>query len=231
MRAHYLQHVPFEGLGSIEPWLLAVGYDIGHTRFFETVQLPEPDTIDLLIVMGGPMSVNDEADFPWLALEKSFIRQTVTAGKPVLGICLGAQLIASAMGARVYPNPVKEIGWLPIQAEATSGEDKFQFPTEVEVFHWHGDTFDLPTGAVRLAASEACTNQAFQLGSSVLGLQFHLETTLESAQAIVAHCRAELQPAPYVQSETDILAVAPEQYQVINDLMGEVLTFLTRNRN
>ena len=231
MRAHYLQHVPFEGLGSIEPWLLAVGYDIGHTRFFETVQLPEPDTIDLLIVMGGPMSVNDEADFPWLALEKSFIRQTVTAGKPVLGICLGAQLIASAMGARVYPNPVKEIGWLPIQAEATSGEDKFQFPTEVEVFHWHGDTFELPAGAVRLAASEACTNQAFQLGSSVLGLQFHLETTLESAQAIVAHCRAELQPAPYVQSETDILAAAPEQYQVINDLMGEVLTFLTRNRN
>ena len=231
MRAHYLQHVPFEGLGSIEPWLLAVGYDIGHTRFFETVQLPEPDTIDLLIVMGGPMSVNDEADFPWLALEKSFIRQTVTAGKPVLGICLGAQLIASAMGARVYPNPVKEIGWLPIQAEATSGEDKFQFPTEVEVFHWHGDTFELPAGAVRLAASEACTNQAFQLGSSVLGLQFHLETTIESARAIVAHCRAELQPAPYVQSETDILAVTPEKYQVINDLMGEVLTFLTRNRN
>ena len=231
MRAHYLQHVPFEGLGSIEPWLLAAGYDIGHTRFFEMVQLPEPDTIDLLIVMGGPMSVNDDADFPWLALEKSFIRQVVTAGKPVLGICLGAQLIASAMGARVYPNPVKEIGWLPIQAEATSGEDKFQLPTEVEVFHWHGDTFELPAGAVRLAASEACTNQAFQLGSSVLGLQFHLETTLESAQAIVAHCRAELQPAPYVQSETDILAVAPEQYQVINDLMGEVLTFLTRNRN
>lgn len=230
MRAHYLQHVSFEGLGSIEPWLLAAGYDISHTRFFEVAPLPQLDAFDLLIVMGGPMSVNDEADFPWLRLEKSFIRQAVTAGKPVLGICLGAQLIASAMGARVYPNPVKEIGWLPIQGIAPESGDTFQFPATAEVFHWHGDTFDLPPGAVRLASSEVCVNQAFQLGSAVLGLQFHLETTSESAQAMVANCQSELQPDRYVQSETAILAVALEQYRVINDLMSEVLTFLTRAR-
>ncbi|RJQ81293.1 MAG: amidotransferase [Desulfobacteraceae bacterium] len=229
MRAHYFQHVPFEGLGSIEPWLAAAGFEITSTRFFESAVLPDLNEIDLLVVMGGPMSVNDEAELPWLVQEKRFIHQAIEAGRPVLGICLGAQLIASAMGAGVYRNPVKEIGWLPIQGLAANDTAVFSFPATEKVFHWHGETFDLPAGAVRLAKSAGCENQAFQLGRSVIGLQFHLETTPESAREIVANCRAELIPAKYVQTEEEILSARPEWYQSINQLMGNVLSFLLRN--
>jgi GMP synthase-like glutamine amidotransferase len=104
MRAHYLQHVPFEGLGSIESWLKAAGYAITQTRWYEPADLPAPEELDLLVVMGGPMSVNDEAAYPWLVEEKRFIRRVIEAGRSVLGVCPGAQLIASSLGARVYPN-------------------------------------------------------------------------------------------------------------------------------
>jgi len=226
MRTHYLQHVPFEGLGSIEPWLRAAGDVISHTPLFESARLPHPDEVDLLVVMGGPMSVNDEAEFPWLAQEKRFVRNCIEAGKPVLGVCLGAQLIASAMGARVQRNRVKEIGWFAVQAVPGIDASCFRFPPSLEVFHWHGETFDLPPGAVRIATSPGCENQAFQLGRSVIGLQFHLETTPEAARAIVSHCRAELLPAQYVQSETDILGAAAEKYRAINELMAELLAYL-----
>ncbi|MBU0964972.1 MAG: gamma-glutamyl-gamma-aminobutyrate hydrolase family protein, partial [Proteobacteria bacterium] len=156
MRAHYFQHVPFEGLGSIALWLAAAGFEITSTRFFASAELPDLNMIDLLVVMGGPMSVNDEAELPWLVLEKRFIREAIEAGKPVLGICLGAQLIASALGARIYPNPVKEIGWLPIQGISANDSAVFRFPETEKVFHWHGETFDLPAGAIRLAKSEGC---------------------------------------------------------------------------
>ena len=136
MRAHYLQHVPYEGLGSIEPWLRTAGDKITNTRFFESASLPNLNEFNLLVVMGGPMSVNDEVDFPWLVAEKQFIRIAIEAGKAVLGICLGAQLIASAMGAKVYRNPVKEIGWFPIKGVSPSVESAFHFPTSEEVFHW-----------------------------------------------------------------------------------------------
>jgi GMP synthase-like glutamine amidotransferase len=226
MRAHYLQHVPFEGLGSIEPWLLAARYEISGTRFYEAADLPSPSDVDLLVVMGGPMSVNDEEQYPWLAEEKRFIRKCVQAGKPVLGICLGAQLVACAMGARVYRHRHKEIGWFPIQSVGPVGDGSFRFPSEVDVFHWHGDTFDLPPGAALVARSEACEHQAFQLGH-VIGLQFHLEITPDSVRQMVSHCRAELLPSDYVQPEATILGVAPEKYQLINKLLGEVLEFLT----
>jgi len=228
MRAHVLQHVPFEGLGSIGPWLRGAGYTLTETRFFESSVLPDPREPDLVVVMGGPMSVNDELAFPWLAPEKEFLRRVIEAGKAVLGVCLGAQLIACAKGARVYPNRVKEIGWFPVQGVAPFGDGVFRFPQAVEVFHWHGETFDLPAGAIRLAGSAACDNQAFQLGRAVIGLQFHLETTPASASEIVSHCRAELVPSDYVQSESVLLAAAPEKYRTINGLMGEVLAFLNR---
>lgn len=226
VRAHYFQHVPFEGLGCIEPWLRAAAYDITSTRFFETAELPDLNDIDLLVVMGGSMSVNDESLLPWLGQEKDFIRRAIQANKPVLGVCLGAQLIASAMGARVYPNREKEIGWFPVHAVPSSDSSVFRFPSSVEVFHWHGETFDLPHEAVRLARSDGCENQAFQIGRSVIGLQFHLETTPEAARDIVAHCRAELVASRYVQSETTILQVPPEKYQTINSIMADLLSFL-----
>lgn len=234
MRAHCLQHVAFEGLGNLDPWLKTAGFEVTVTRFFEGAGLPKAEDIDFLVVMGGPMSVNDEVEFPWLSAEKAFIRGAVQARTPVLGVCLGAQLIASAMGARVTPNPCKEIGWLPVQAVPPAGDRAFpvfRFPGEVEVFHWHGETFDLPAGAVLLASSAGCRNQAFQLGPSVIGLQFHLETTPETLRGLVANCRAELVPSRYVQPEAALLAAAPTKYRVIHGLMAEVLAFLLQRRN
>jgi len=231
MRAHYLQHVPYEGLGSIAPWLVEAGYEITRTAFFESPELPPVEAVDLLVVMGGPMSVNDEAENPWLREEKRFIRAAIEAGRPVLGVCLGAQLIASAMGAAVVLNPVKEIGWFPVEGVEPSDESCFRFPPSTDVFHWHGETFELPAGAVHLARSAGCENQAFQLGRSVIGLQFHLETTRESAYSMVSTSRDELVPGPYVQTEEAILDATPAQYAAINRLMGDVLSYLRRSRD
>ena len=128
MRAHYLQHVPFEALGSIESWLQNAGYEISCTQFFNSVELPEIADIHFLIVMGGPMSVNDEQKHPWLTTEKRFIKNTIEAGKPVLGICLGAQLIANSMGGEVFQNAEKEIGWFPVEAVKSKTHSVFPFP-------------------------------------------------------------------------------------------------------
>lgn len=229
MRVQCLTHVPFEGLGSIAPWLAAASHEIVHTRLYEQAPLPAPEQVDLLVVIGGPMSVHAEEAYPWLAAEKRFIREVVERGKPVLGICLGAQLIANALGAKVYRNPVKEIGWFPIRG-VPQEMPVFSFPPMATAFHWHGETFDLPPGAIRLAGSEACENQAFQLGNAVIGLQFHLETTPESARDLVAHCGNELVSGEYVQNAEEILAAGPERYHTIHQLMDRLLVYLTRHR-
>lgn len=228
MRVHVLQHVPFEGLGSISSWLQRRNASLTTTRFFDTHCLPDPGDFDVLIVLGGPMSVNDEHALPWLREEKRFVRASIQSGKRVLGICLGAQLMASALGARVYPGADKEIGWFPVHA-CGQRAGAFGFPSSTEVFHWHGETFDLPAGAVHLARSEACLHQAFQLGAHAIGLQFHLETTPESADAIITHCRHELVPARYVQSEQQLRSVPSDRYAGINGLMERVLAFITRD--
>lgn len=228
MRVHVLQHVPFEGLGSIEAWLAQRQARVTFTHFFEaSAQLPSLDGIDLLIALGGPMSVNDEAQLPWLRAEKRFVAEAIEGGKAVLGICLGSQLMASALGAAVYPGPDKEIGWFPLLAEpAVAGT--FAFPASRDVFHWHGETFDLPPGAVHLARSAGCRHQAFQIGRRAIGLQFHLETTPDSARAIIKHCGDELVPQRYIQAEDELLGVPADRYAGINALMSEVLDYLTQ---
>jgi GMP synthase-like glutamine amidotransferase len=228
MNVHVLQHVPFEGLGSIEYWLAARNATVGYTRFFESSDLPDVADLDLVVALGGPMSANDEATLPWITDEKRFISAAIHAGKAVLGICLGAQLIASALGSRVYPGQHKEIGWFDIESTSES-PDLFQFPKTATVFHWHGETFELPPRASRLARSAGCENQAFQIGSKVMGLQFHLETTPKSAEALIVHCRDELVGGIFIQSE-DELRNAPEAcYTDINLLMAEVLSYITRS--
>lgn len=234
MRAHYLQHVPFEGLGNMEEWLEQQGFSVTATKFYQPLdrdnRIPGLEEFDFLIIMGGPMSVNDEADLPWLVQEKTFIRAAISSGKPILGVCLGAQLIASSLGAKVYPNAAKEIGWWPVRGkEGNHLTVEFCFPDTLEVFHWHGETFDLPPGARLLASSKACVNQAFAIGDSVVGLQFHLETTPASARKLVENCRDELVAGPSIQTERQILATEQQKYDRIGELMTALLTALTRN--
>ena len=225
MRAHILQHVPFENCGCIAAWLARQNAAVSLTRFFADPQLPGIGGLDLVIAMGGPMSVNDEAELPWLAPERAFLREAMRRGVPVLGICLGAQLIASALGARVYPNQQREIGWFEL--ESIPGEPgDFRFPDRFTALHWHGETFDLPSGARRLAGSVACRNQAFQCGDRVIGLQFHLEATPDGLRQLVDNCRHELTRALFVQTEAAILSASPAAYPAANRLMADVLDYL-----
>jgi GMP synthase-like glutamine amidotransferase len=227
MNLHVLQHVRFEGLGSIERWLNKQKYRVTYTRFFESATLPRLDEVDLLIVLGGPMGVNDEDQLPWLRDEKRFLAEAIASGKSVLGICLGAQLIASALGARVRRARESEIGWFPIVGMPKI-DGAFCFPDQTEVFHWHGDTFDLPDQAMHLAKSVACENQAFQVGSRVIGLQFHLEVTPESIDAMVNSCGEGLHPQRFVQTREQLRAVSSSNYVEVNALMERVLKYLTR---
>lgn len=226
-RAHYFKHVPFEGLGAIEPWLEHAGYSISKTEFHADAALPEIDAIDLLIVMGGPMSVNDEERYPWLSSEMAFIRNYIAQSKPILGICLGAQLIAKAMGATVYKNPQREIGWFSVDPMPLSSAENFQFKTAFQAFHWHGETFDLPESAHWLASSAACLHQAFSIGTTAIGLQFHMETTPASAAALISHCSDELILETYVQSAEVIQSASENDYACIHSQLHTLLAYLT----
>ena len=230
MRIHYLQHVPFEGLGSIETWANTRGDAITVSRLYQDEALPALDAFDLLVVMGGPMSVNDEGEFPFLVKEKRCIADAIQAEKRVLGICLGAQLIAVALGAKVYRNAQKEIGWFPIELTEAGRNSRFlaHIPSGSEVFHWHGETFDLPNGAEWLAQSEACRRQAFSYRDHVIGLQFHFETTPESANQLIVNCGDELVAAPFIQSSERMMS-RPERFAAINRLMSGVLEELSKS--
>jgi GMP synthase (glutamine-hydrolysing) len=143
---------------------------------------------DLAIVLGGPIGVYERERYPWLESELSALRTRLKFNRPTLGICLGAQLIAAALGARVYPSGTKELGWAPLQLSAEGHESPLGLLGSHPVLHWHGDTFDLPQGASLLASTQACQNQAFALGERVLGLQFHLEADPERLeQWLVGH--------------------------------------------
>ncbi|MGF1643945.1 MAG: type 1 glutamine amidotransferase [Thiotrichales bacterium] len=224
MRVHYLQHVPFEGPAGIAAWAASRGYPLSATRLYAGEALPNPDDIDFLVIMGGPMGVHDELDYPWLRAEKQFVAAFVASGKPMLGVCLGAQLLATVLGASVTRNPRREIGWFDIERLPTAERSDLgrELPMRQCVFHWHGDTFSLPDGAVALYRSEACENQAFIWRERVLGLQFHIETTPESAAELVAHGRGELWLEPWVQGELEILR-ADAPYAAINDMLRDVL--------
>ncbi len=225
MRIQCLQHVPFEGPAAIGEWAQARGHRLELVPLYQGASPPPPAEFDWLLVMGGPMGVLDEQAFPWLIPEKAAIAAAIDADKGVIGVCLGAQLIASALGARVYRNPEKEIGWLPIEVTAEGAASRLFGPLapDIEVFQWHGDTFDLPAGAVHLARSTACEHQAFAFGEHVLALQFHLESTPATVAALVSHCADEIVPARYVQDAERMLAADPEDFERIRGALFGLL--------
>ena len=227
MNIHYLQHVPFEGLGSIEQWAIGKGHHLSVTRLYAGDHLPSLERFDMLIIMGGPMSVHDEFEHVWLKAEKWFVRQVIEEGKPVLGICLGAQIIAEVLGGTVGPGREKEIGWFPITLgpEFAASNLGQRFPGSMEVFHWHGETFSIPDGAQHIASSEVCENQGFIYNDRVIGLQFHLETTRISAEAIIDNSGHELVEGPYIQHADEMLG-SEMRFAEANRLMAVFLEHL-----
>jgi GMP synthase-like glutamine amidotransferase len=208
LRIQCFQHVAFEGLGCINDWCLNQGHRVAYTRFYQGDPLPGTGDYDVLIVMGGPMGVYDDERYPWLIAEKQAIKSAIDQNKRVLGICLGAQLIALVLGARVFQNSEKEIGWFEVMMTQGGREEDLMHGVEISlpVFHWHGDTFELPQQARHLFYSKVCTNQAFVYNNHVLGLQFHFEVTAESLKAMIEHGRHELIPGNYIQTEDQILS-------------------------
>ena len=210
MRIHFLQHATFEGPAYLETLARANGAALTGSHVYAGEKLPDAAGIDLLAVLGGPMGVHDEAEHPWLTGEKRFIGKVIDSGAAVVGVCLGAQLIAEVMGARVYRNPHREIGWFPVTSETGARTSRVgrSFPDEFMAFHWHGDTFELPAGAVHLVRSAACANQAFIAEDRILGLQFHLEVTPASIRILHENCRSDIDGSRFVQGVEEILNTA-----------------------
>ena len=221
MRLHVFQHVPHETPAAIGDWARERGHSMSFTHLYAGESLPSLEEFDLLAVMGGPMNIYQDRDYPWLKSERRFLEQAVAANKKMVGACLGSQLIADALGARVMQNPEIEIGWFPIRF---SNEARIRFPQLPETqlsLHWHGDTFELPPGAFRLAESEACANQGYWFDDRVLGLQFHPEITPE---ALESWCRIDPPPTGrYTQTPTQILAQPPERYSLSHQTLFTLL--------
>lgn len=207
MNLHYLQHVPFENPGIILEWAADGKHPVTCTKLYEAYTFPNLAEIDWLIIMGGPMNIYEEEKYPWLKEEKAFIKAAVQADKLIIGLCLGAQLIADVIGGSVIKNPWKEIGWFKVNlTKEAKNHSAFSFlPESPMVFEWHGDTFvNLPADTVLLAYNEACQNQAFAYGNRIFGFQFHLENTWEIIENLMNHCAEDMTEGKYIQTVEEI---------------------------
>lgn len=223
-RVHILQHVSFEGPGMIDPWLRRRQHEATLTRLHAGDRLPDVADFDWLIVMGGPMGVYDYCEHPWLRAEKELIAEAIGRGRVVLGICLGAQLIADALHAPVVPG-VTEIGWFPLAATEDALDNPFGrlLAGAGEVFHWHGDHCGVPEGAVHLMRSAACDVQAFSIADRVLALQCHLEMTPPVAAALCRESGRDLmRESPWIQRPDEILR-SEERFAAANRVMEKLL--------
>ena len=203
MRIHFIQHMHFEYPGTIADWANEKNYIISYTKIFEEAKFPSIDLFDILVIMGGVMGVYEEDKYAWMKAEKSFIKKSIEANKKVLGICLGAQFIAEALGAKVFPHTKKEIGWFEVE-KVLQHKLTDKLPQKFTTFHWHGDTFTLPENAIHLFKTNACEQQGFVYNNHVAGLQFHMEIKKDLLNNMTENERAELLKADYVQSEDEI---------------------------
>ncbi len=226
-RIHCFQHVPFETPARIAGWAGEHHYPLTTTHFYDNEIPPATDDYDMLVVMGGPMGIADTDRHPWLTAEMGALEAAFGAGKTVVGICLGAQMIAHVLGARVYKHDVREIGWFPVTLTEAAGRHPLMedAPESFTAFHWHGETFDLPAGSVHLARSEATPHQMFAHGPSIVGIQFHLEMTPGVITALAEHNADQLVDAPYVQSRDDVLA-ENTHLQAGHDILDSILSRL-----
>ena len=209
-KALVIRHTPYEGIAGFRAPVEAAGYVIDRIDVTDPA-FPDCDFIrpDLLVMMGGPMGVYERAEHPWIAHELERIADRITADRPTLGVCLGAQMIAAAMGAEVYPGPVKEVGFAPIMLNDAAMDSPLRHIADVPVLHWHGDTFDLPEGTELLASTVKYRRQAFRRGSNLLALQCHpemgedprFEAWLDGSEAYVA--MAGLTPAELRRQHDD----------------------------
>lgn len=207
MRLHFLQHVWFENPGEILFWAISNQITVTSTQLYLGQKLPEPEEFDILVIMGGPMNIYEEKEYPWLIKEKEFLKKSIEAGKTIVGFCLGAQLIADTLGGSISKNPVKEIGFYPVEftQDAKSCPALQGVLMDMTVLHWHQDTFQkLPDHTVLLAQSDGCAHQAFSYENRVFGFQFHMETTEEILCDLIKNCENEIQPGPYVQSKEEM---------------------------
>lgn len=228
MKLHYLQHIPFENPGSILKWAKKNDFTITSTQLYKNEVLPQQDDFDWLVVMGGPMNIYEEDSYPWLIKEKQFICEAIKNNKIVIGLCLGAQLIADVLGGKVTRNPLKEIGWMTVKftKEVQNIPLFSEFPKELTVFQWHGDTFStLSEEVTLLAESDACKHQAFCYKNRVFGFQFHLENTRDIIEDLVKNCADEMVPGPYVQTPNEVMS-HPEYIIEDNEWMNIFLTKL-----
>lgn len=216
MHIHCLQHVSFENPGTILEWISQNNHTISYTNFFEDNPiLPTLDSFDILLILGGYMNVNEEEKFPWLKVEKTFIKQVIEIEKKIFGICLGSQLLADALGAKVTQSAEKEIGFFPIRfsSEAKSNSIFNHFQSETTVFHWHGDTFEIPKNAVRVASSKASENQGFMIENQILAFQFHIEMDEKIIEALIENEPEELnEKGNYIQNAVEIR----KNYNILN---------------
>ena len=205
-------HVSFEGPAYIEEIADSESWTVHTCHLYEGEQpLPATD-YDMLIIMGGPMNIYEEDRYPWLAHEKKAIELAIKSDKIIFGFCLGAQLIADVLGAKVYKNAEKEIGWFPVsRIDPGVGNPPLQFlPDIATVFHWHGETFDLPKNAIRLYSSHATENQAFLYGNNVLALQFHLEMLPPSIEDLAHFCKSDIEEGKFIMSVSQMM----EDYKI-----------------
>lgn len=226
MKIHFVLHETFEGPGCMHDWIKLKGYQVTVNRTFLHEAYPGMDQFDWLIIMGGTMSTREEEKHRWLQAEKKFILKSVESGKIILGICFGAQLIAEVLGAKVYEAKEKEIGWFPVNLIKNNlPEELNTLPESTTVFHWHGDTFDLPDGAIRLASSETTINQAFLYRDKVIALQYHHEVTKEAIGLMLDNLGWQLKKDRYVQSVEEIMK-GTGHISENNRIMFKILDYL-----